>query len=108
MNQSNLCELFVADGMDTDSDDDDTAVPLRCHMTQPRGIVGNPSHNESGSSNQRDILLHSSCQPTERQTDCPISHKDSQQLDLSFKYNCTYSANPYLSLSVIFSVSLRK
>lgn len=88
MNQSNLCELFVADGMDTDSDDDDTAVPLRCHMTQPRGIVGNPSHNESGSSNQRDILLHSSCQPTERQTDCPISHKDSQELDLSFKYNC--------------------
>ncbi|XP_014056540.2 NAC-alpha domain-containing protein 1 [Salmo salar] len=75
------------DGMDTDSDDDDTAVPLRCHMTQPRGIVGNPSHNESGSSNQRDILLHSSCQPTERQTDCPISHKDSQELDLSFKYN---------------------
>ncbi|XP_029598352.1 protein piccolo [Salmo trutta] len=75
------------DGMDTDSDDDDTAVPLRCHMTQPRGIVGNPSHNESGSSNQREILLHSSCQPTERQTDCPISHKDSQELDLSFKYN---------------------
>eukprot|EP00063_Salmo_salar_P041081 XP_014015916.1 PREDICTED: nascent polypeptide-associated complex subunit alpha, muscle-specific form-like [Salmo salar] len=75
------------DGMDTDSDDDDTAVPLRHHMTQPRGIVGNPSHKESGSSNQREILLHSSRQPTERQIDCPISHKDSQQLDLSFKYN---------------------
>uniref|UniRef100_A0A8C7MJ51 NAC-A/B domain-containing protein n=1 Tax=Oncorhynchus kisutch TaxID=8019 RepID=A0A8C7MJ51_ONCKI len=75
------------DGMDTDSDDDATAVPLRHHMTQPRGIVGNPSHKESGSSNQREILLHSSCQTTERQTDCPISHKDSQELDLSFKYN---------------------
>uniref|UniRef100_A0AAZ3R772 NAC-A/B domain-containing protein n=1 Tax=Oncorhynchus tshawytscha TaxID=74940 RepID=A0AAZ3R772_ONCTS len=75
------------DGMDTDSDDDDTAVPLRRHMTQPRGIVGNPSHKESGSSNQREILLHSSRQPTERQIDCPISHKDSQELELSFKYN---------------------
>uniref|UniRef100_A0A8K9UIR9 NAC-A/B domain-containing protein n=1 Tax=Oncorhynchus mykiss TaxID=8022 RepID=A0A8K9UIR9_ONCMY len=75
------------DGMDTDSDDDATAVPLRHHMTQPRGTVGNPSHKESGSSNQREILLHSSCQTTERQTDCPISHKDSQELDLSFKYN---------------------
>ncbi|XP_064804214.1 nascent polypeptide-associated complex subunit alpha, muscle-specific form-like isoform X2 [Oncorhynchus masou masou] len=75
------------DGMDTESDDDATAVPLRHHMTQPRGIVGNPSHKESGSSNQREILLHSSCQTTERQTDCPISHKDSQELDLSFKYN---------------------
>uniref|UniRef100_A0A4W5RIU2 NAC-A/B domain-containing protein n=1 Tax=Hucho hucho TaxID=62062 RepID=A0A4W5RIU2_9TELE len=63
------------DGMDTDSEDDDTAVPLRHHITQ------------SGSSNQREILLHSSRQPTERQTDCPISHKDSQELDLSFKYN---------------------
>nr|XP_046158434.1 uncharacterized protein LOC123997858 [Oncorhynchus gorbuscha] len=75
------------DGMDTGSDDDATAVPLRRHMTQPRGIVGNPSHKESGSSNQREILLHSSCQTTERQTDCPISHKDSQELDLSFKHN---------------------
>ncbi|XP_052345634.1 nascent polypeptide-associated complex subunit alpha, muscle-specific form-like isoform X2 [Oncorhynchus keta] len=75
------------DGMDTDSDDDATAVPLRHHMTQTRGIVGNPSHKESGSSNQREILLHSSCQTTERQTDCPISHKDSQELDLSFKHN---------------------
>nr|XP_046171638.1 nascent polypeptide-associated complex subunit alpha, muscle-specific form-like [Oncorhynchus gorbuscha] len=75
------------DGMDTDSDDDATAVPLRRHMTQPRGIVGNPSHKESGSSNQREILLHSSRQPTERQIDCPISHKDSQELELSFKYN---------------------
>uniref|UniRef100_A0AAZ3P3F2 NAC-A/B domain-containing protein n=1 Tax=Oncorhynchus tshawytscha TaxID=74940 RepID=A0AAZ3P3F2_ONCTS len=75
------------DGMDTDSDDDATAVPLRHHMTQPRGIQGNNSHKESGSSNQREILLHSSCQTTERQADCPISHKDSQELDLSFKYN---------------------
>ncbi|KAL0984898.1 hypothetical protein UPYG_G00150140 [Umbra pygmaea] len=70
------------DGMDTDSDYDDTIVPQQSHITQTKKFVGN-----SGLSNQREILPHSSHQPADRQAGCPISHLDSKELELSFKNN---------------------
>ncbi|KAJ7985638.1 hypothetical protein DPEC_G00354140 [Dallia pectoralis] len=71
------------DGTDTDNNYEDNAVPQQHHTTQTKRIVG----NTSGSSNQRQILPHSSFQPTERQSSCPISHKESKELDISFKNN---------------------
>ncbi|XP_078143329.1 uncharacterized protein LOC144541930 [Centroberyx gerrardi] len=78
---------------ETDSEDDD-GLPRRGHRAQPRGVAGNRNgsmHKESGPSNQREIQPFSAHPLTDRQLGCPISHshKISEEIDLSFKNNCS-------------------
>ncbi|XP_022621355.1 microtubule-associated protein futsch-like [Seriola dumerili] len=82
---------------ETDSEDDG-GLPRRGHRSQPRGVVGNRNgslQNESGPSNKREIQPFSGHQITDRQSGCPInhSHKISEEIDLSFKNNCSILAS---------------
>ncbi|XP_070767950.1 NAC-alpha domain-containing protein 1 [Enoplosus armatus] len=82
---------------ETDSEDDG-GLPRRGHRSQPRGVAGNRNgsmQKESGPSNQREIQPFSAHQITDRQSGCPInhSHKISEEIDLSFKNNCSILAS---------------
>ncbi|TMS10903.1 Nascent polypeptide-associated complex subunit alpha [Larimichthys crocea] len=82
---------------ETDSEDDG-GLPQRGHRSQPRGVAGNrngSTQKDSGPSNQREIQPFSAHQITDRQSGCPInhSHKNSEEIDLSFKNNCSILAS---------------
>ncbi|XP_035528447.1 uncharacterized protein nacad [Morone saxatilis] len=82
---------------ETDSEDDG-GLPRRGHRTQPRGVAGKRNgsmQKESGPSNQREIQPFSAHKITDRQSGCPInhSHKISEEIDLSFKNNCSILAS---------------
>ncbi|XP_027142651.1 uncharacterized protein nacad isoform X2 [Larimichthys crocea] len=82
---------------ETDSEDDG-GLPQRGHRSQPRGVAGNrngSTQKDSGPSNQREIQPFSAHQITDRQSGCPInhSHKISEEIDLSFKNNCSILAS---------------
>ncbi|XP_059195119.1 uncharacterized protein nacad [Centropristis striata] len=82
---------------ETDSDDDG-GLPRHGHRSQPRGLTGNRNgavQRESGPSNQREILPFSAHQISDRQSGCPInhSHKIAEEIDLSFKNNCSILAS---------------
>ncbi|XP_042281236.1 uncharacterized protein nacad [Thunnus maccoyii] len=82
---------------ETDSEDDG-GLPRRGHRSQPRGVAGNRNgsmQKESGPSNQMEIQPFSARQLTDRQSGCPInhSHKISEEIDLSFKNNCSIVAS---------------
>ncbi|XP_041650413.1 uncharacterized protein nacad [Cheilinus undulatus] len=78
---------------ETDSEDDSGLLP-RGHRSQPRGVTGNKNgsmQNECGSSNQRELQPFSTHQITDRQSGCPINHGHtiSEEINLSFKNNCS-------------------
>ncbi|KAK2844517.1 hypothetical protein Q5P01_011176 [Channa striata] len=82
---------------ETDSEDD-RGLPRRGHKSQSRGVTGNrkgSTQKESGPSSQREIHPFSSHQLTDRQSGCPInhSHNISEEIDLSFKNNCSILAS---------------
>ncbi|XP_033497183.2 uncharacterized protein nacad [Epinephelus lanceolatus] len=82
---------------ETDSEDDD-GLPRRGHRSQARGVAGNRNgamQRESGPSNQREIQPFSAHQISDRQSGCPInhSHKIAEEIDLSFKNNCSILAS---------------
>ncbi|XP_039974223.1 uncharacterized protein nacad [Xiphias gladius] len=82
---------------ETDSEDDG-GLPRNGNRSQPRGVAGNRNgllQNESGPSNQREIQPFSANQITDRHAGCPInhSHKISEEIDLSFKNNCSILAS---------------
>ncbi|CAK6960612.1 uncharacterized protein nacad [Scomber scombrus] len=82
---------------ETDSEGDG-GLPCRGHKSQPRGVAGNRNgsmQKGSGPSNQLEIQPFSARQLTDRQSGCPInhSHKISEEIDLSFKNNCSIVAS---------------
>ncbi|XP_068592592.1 uncharacterized protein nacad [Cebidichthys violaceus] len=82
---------------ETDSDDDG-GLPRRGHRSQARAVAGNRNgamQRESGPSNQREIQPFSAHQMSNRQSGCPInhSHKIAEEIDLSFKNNCSILAS---------------
>ncbi|XP_041798438.1 nascent polypeptide-associated complex subunit alpha, muscle-specific form [Chelmon rostratus] len=82
---------------ETDSEDDG-GQPRRGHRSQPRGVARNrngSTHKESGPSSQREMQPFSAHQISDRQSGCPInhSHKISEEIDLSFKNNCSILAS---------------
>ncbi|KAI3361000.1 hypothetical protein L3Q82_013205, partial [Scortum barcoo] len=82
---------------ETDSEDDG-GLPRRGHRSQPRGVAGNRNgavQKASPPSNQREIQPFSGHQITDRQSGCPInhSHKIAEEIDLSFKNNCSILAS---------------
>ncbi|KAM9352900.1 uncharacterized protein nacad [Symphorus nematophorus] len=82
---------------ETDSEDD-SGLLQRSHRSQPRGVAGNRNgslQKESGPSNQQEIQPFSAHQTSDRQSGCPInhSHKISEEIDLSFKNNCSILAS---------------
>ncbi|XP_034730497.1 uncharacterized protein nacad [Etheostoma cragini] len=82
---------------ETDSEDDG-GMPRRGHRSQARGVAGNRNgamQRESGPSNQREIQPFSAHQISDRQSGCPInhSHKIAEEIDLSFKNNCSILAS---------------
>ncbi|XP_045900626.1 uncharacterized protein nacad [Micropterus dolomieu] len=82
---------------ETDSEDDGQ-LPQRGHRSQPRGVAGNRNgymQKESGPSSQREIQPFSAHQIADRHSGCPInhSHKITEDIDLSFKNNCSILAS---------------
>ncbi|XP_044063272.1 uncharacterized protein nacad [Siniperca chuatsi] len=82
---------------ETDSEDDG-GLPRRGPRSQPRGVAGNRNGSmpkESDPSIQREIQPFSTRQITDRQSGCPInhSHKISEEIDLTFKNNCSILAS---------------
>ncbi|XP_074539990.1 uncharacterized protein nacad [Halichoeres trimaculatus] len=78
---------------ETDSEDDSGLLP-HSHRSQPRGAAGNRNvsmQKEYGQSNQREIQPFSAHQITDRQSGCPINHNHSisEEINLSFKNNCS-------------------
>ncbi|XP_058503982.1 uncharacterized protein nacad [Solea solea] len=75
---------------DTDNKDDD-GLPGRGHRSQPRGVAG----NESGPSSQREIQPFSAQQMADKPSGCTSnhSHKIPQEIDISFKNNCSILAS---------------
>ncbi|XP_068425567.1 NAC-alpha domain-containing protein 1 [Clinocottus analis] len=83
---------------DDDVDDDDEGLLRSGHRSQARGVAGNRNgamQRESGPSNQREIQPFSAHQMSNRQSGCPInhSHKIAEEIDLSFKNNCSILAS---------------
>ncbi|XP_074509879.1 uncharacterized protein nacad [Sebastes fasciatus] len=82
---------------ETDSEDDG-GLPRRGHRSQARGVAGNRNgamQRESGPSNQREMQPFSAHQISDRQSGCPINHnhKIAEEIDLSFKNNCSILAS---------------
>uniref|UniRef100_A0A8C2WSQ8 NAC-A/B domain-containing protein n=2 Tax=Cyclopterus lumpus TaxID=8103 RepID=A0A8C2WSQ8_CYCLU len=82
---------------ETDSEDD-AGLPRCGHRSQARGVAGNRNgamQIESGPSNLREMQPFSAHQMSNRQSGCPInhSHKIAEEIDLSFKNNCSILAS---------------
>ncbi|XP_067365828.1 uncharacterized protein nacad isoform X2 [Channa argus] len=82
---------------ETDSEDE-RGLPRRGHKSQSRGVTGNrkgSSQKDFGPSSQREIHPFSAHQIADRQSGCPInhSHNISEEIDLSFKNNCSILAS---------------
>uniref|UniRef100_A0A665TC23 NAC-A/B domain-containing protein n=2 Tax=Echeneis naucrates TaxID=173247 RepID=A0A665TC23_ECHNA len=82
---------------DTDSEDNG-GLPRRGHRSQPRGVTGGrngPLQNDSGPSSKQEIQPFSAHQINDTKSGCPInhSHKISEEIDLSFKNNCSMLAS---------------
>uniref|UniRef100_A0A3Q1EF85 NAC alpha domain containing n=1 Tax=Acanthochromis polyacanthus TaxID=80966 RepID=A0A3Q1EF85_9TELE len=82
---------------ETDSEDD-SGLPRHVQRSQSRAAAGNRNgslQNESGVANQREIQPFSTHKLPERQSGCPInhSHNISEEIDLSFKNNCSILAS---------------
>ncbi|XP_026228770.1 uncharacterized protein nacad isoform X2 [Anabas testudineus] len=78
--------------------EDDGGLPHRSPRSRPRGVTGNRNgsiQKESGPSSQQEIQPFSAHHITDRQSGCPInhSHKVSEEIDLSFKNNCSILAS---------------
>ncbi|XP_028983970.1 uncharacterized protein nacad [Betta splendens] len=81
----------------TDSEDDG-ALAQHEHRSRPRGVTGSRNGSipkESGQRGQRDALPLSAHQTADRQSGCPLnhSHKISEEINLSFKNNCSILAS---------------
>ncbi|XP_069552178.1 uncharacterized protein nacad [Brachyistius frenatus] len=82
---------------ETDSEDDG-GPPRHNQRSQPRGVAGGRNRSlqdDSSPASQREILPFSTHQTTDRQAVCPInhSHSISEDIDLSFKNNCSILAS---------------
>ncbi|XP_008275279.1 uncharacterized protein nacad [Stegastes partitus] len=82
---------------ETDSEDD-SVLPRHAQRSLSRGVTGSRNgllQIESGVANQREIQPFSTHKLTERQSGCPISHSHniSEEIDLSFKNNCSILAS---------------
>ncbi|XP_040020177.2 uncharacterized protein nacad isoform X1 [Gasterosteus aculeatus] len=81
---------------ETDSEDD-SERPRRGHRYQARAVAGNRNgamHGECGPSNQREIQPFSP-HMSNRQSGCPINHSHTmaEEINLSFKNNCSIMAS---------------
>ncbi|XP_020504195.2 NAC-alpha domain-containing protein 1 [Labrus bergylta] len=78
---------------DTDSEEDVGLLP-RSHRSQPSAVAENKNgsmQKDSGPSNQLELQPFSAHKITDRQSGCPInhSHRISEEINLSFKNNCS-------------------
>ncbi|KAM3614117.1 uncharacterized protein V6R79_010388 [Siganus canaliculatus] len=91
------CRSPILAEEETDSEDDG-GLPQRGDRSQPRGVAGNRDgsmQKETGLPTQLELQPFVRRQRTDRQPNCPInhSHKITEEIDLSFKNNCSILAS---------------